>query len=409
MNYQELIHKYIDGDLSAEEETQFFSEMSSNGNMRTEFQEQMRLHRLAHSDMAATSVPPELTSSVFGSLGVPLPEIPVENTAVSSASATGKFPLIPVLYTAILTSLLTFGIAYYFLNKGNEQSITFTSPSKKNDKRVFAENNSTDNTLLTEIDENKKEKANEKVPTIVYRYIQNPETTHINEPIHNNVEKDSVEKESDEVPIYTDEGISISNVYSKNVSNTPFDRNNIKPLFAENRTLFDNVLNTESKQFSIVFRSMPFARFTPTIDLAKESAPDINNIGMGLYYDMSDDHALGIEIGREIFAQEFTRSISNQTVIYRQNPSLYWYGISYRFSASDLSIGEGWLTPYLQGFAGWAQNGPIVKLSGGFRFLPENQISLFAGIEASRLYFPVQAVYFFSDKYSITAGASVRF
>ncbi len=406
MNYQELIHTYIEGDLSVQEESELFAEMSRNGELRTEFQGQMRLHKLAHSDMASTTVPPDITSSVFDTLGIPLPSTEAVIVSTNTEPTMGKFPFIPVIYTALLSSLISVGIMYYFMNN-NDTSKPPQRITEVNNRAVQGELPVLSNSGK-QYDEFKKEKNEQQIPHIVYRHIER-ET---NPSQNSNIVEDTTVI-NDNIPEQIKEEV-VPDIYISNAQTQLPDirfsaKNNTAPLVAKHNSLSTLLENSEIQNFSIIVRSMPIARYLPSVDLPNQNIPDINNIGIGLHYDLSEDHSLGIEGGRELFSQEFTRVLGNQTVIYRQNPSLYWYGIAYRFSASDLSIGDGWLTPYAQGFAGWAQNGPLVKLAGGLRLLPETRVSLFAGLEFSRLYYPVQAVYFSAEKYSFVAGASIRF
>lgn len=407
MNYQELIHTYIDGGLQAHEEAELFSEMSHNSQLRIEFQEQMRLHRLAHSDMAATAVPPDITSSVFDTLGMPLPSTEAVVTNIETKSTTGKFPFIPVIYTALLSSLISAGIMYYFMSNNNATSISTQTITEWNKEQTKEDQQGNKGSKAVDGDTHKEQKI-QHIPKIVYRYIDRE-----SEPSRNtDIVQDTVKVSENISEQIKEEGVPdiyISNAQTQLPDMRFSSKNNTAPLVAKHNSLSTLLENSEIQNFSIIVRSMPIARYLPSVDLPNQNIPDINNIGIGLHYDLSENHSLGIEGGRELFSQEFTRVLGNQTVIYRQNPSLYWYGIAYRFSASDLSIGDGWLTPYAQGFAGWAQNGPLVKLAGGLRLLPETRISLFAGLEFSRLYYPVQAVYFSAEKYSFVAGASIRF
>lgn len=415
MNYQELIHTYIEGDLSAQEESELFAEMSRNGELRTEFQEQMRLHKLAHSDMAATVVPPDITSSVFETLGIPIDT--VSTTAVMTSTTKTGTPFLPIVFTAILSSLIAVGIAYYFMkdNTNTQQSdgeILNVRNNQQKEDTVITEQKTPNNPMTNKVEGNSK-------PLIVYRYISEQKDKNdlskkqlfnqLSENKHDSLSQNQLSEQSSESVTNAVNTPNITHTQSQALMPSVVQNNSRNNVVSAIPHPFIFTTDTENKMFSLVIRSMPLARTTPDIDIPNQTSPDINNIALGLYYDLSEDHSVGIEGGRELYTQEFTRSFGNQTVIYRQLPSLYWYGLSYRFSATDLSIGNGWFVPYIQSFVGWAQNGPLAKVSGGFRLMPENPISLFAGIEASRLYYPVQAVYFHSDKYSITAGATIRF
>ncbi len=144
----------------------------------------------------------------------------------------------------------------------------------------------------------------------------------------------------------------------------------------------------------------------PNLSDAPASLPFLSNMSTSVLYEISEHHAVGLAGGREVFHEDFTRDSYGQSFSYRQSPSLWWYGVAYRYSFGDIGI-KG-LHPFVQGFTGWAQNGPIGKATVGVRYTPEQRISFILGAEGSYLAYPVGVNYFTTQKIGLTYGMSVN-
>ncbi|MBI3257901.1 MAG: hypothetical protein HYZ54_00220 [Ignavibacteriae bacterium] len=144
----------------------------------------------------------------------------------------------------------------------------------------------------------------------------------------------------------------------------------------------------------------------PNLSDNSVSLPFLSNLSTSVLYAISEHHAVGLAGGREVFHEDFTRDSYGQSFSYSQSPSLWWYGFAYRYSFSDIGI-RG-LNPFIQGFAGWAQNGPLGKLTVGIRYTPEQRISFILGAEGSYLVYPVGGKYFTTQKVAFTYGMSVN-
>lgn len=69
MSYQKLIHDYLAGELSSEEEKKLFDGLSRHPEWREEMQLQRHMERAMEQDLHSVTVPPHTTGAVFASLG----------------------------------------------------------------------------------------------------------------------------------------------------------------------------------------------------------------------------------------------------------------------------------------------------------------------------------------------------
>lgn len=451
MNHQLLIHDYIDGTLDAVQEDILFAQMAENQSLRAELNEQMRLHRLAKSDMAATSVPPDITASVFGGLGIPLP---AETPPPASPLFYGWGKWLSLATAAILSSVLTVVVLTGWWNSTEQHTIPqseshitpepsattgantsaalplpspiresgTTHPKRYNyhdnesassgrtkEGSFFSSRSSRVRNSSSSAAFLKSHTAREKRNTLheaIQEELALDASYDAAKSAMENIESSTTERREQTVlvpelssPSLKQEGSGAPSTARPAYLHTiPYSA----PLYIQPSGL------TESKGLSLMLRGMPFAIFTPNISAISASKPDVNNIGAGLYYAIGDDHEFGIEVGRESYIQQYTRSIGGQSFEYRQNPALYFYGLSYRYTPSFLRIGDDWAGIYVQGAAAWAQNGPLFRGGGGIILLPQSRISLFGGGEYSYLYYPVQSTYFSSSKIAFTFGAALR-
>jgi hypothetical protein len=410
MNYTILIHQYADGTISKEDEELLFQAIAVNPALRHELQEHINLHKLAHMDMASISVPPELTAAVFQAVQSPV----VKKGAFTWLQSISAFMIL------ILGSLLLF---IYLKPKNENYSLdnraNFIAPYKvisKTDvylpEQFLITHNQTD--LYKKSDSYDAESANNitknhftntaTIPFTPIRVKRIKKSVAYCEEIHNISQIDEGQGISEFSTNSSIENISIAMLRQEHLA---LNSMNLHSLMQSVSTPFYTADIPEKPLFSLQLRSIPISMYYPSPELITNNNPDVNNISLGLFYHVDENHSVGAEFGREEFGQQFTRTINGNTLEYRQKPALYCYGAAYRFSAA---YGDPGILPYAQFFAGWAQNGPLIRGTTGLRYMPDQKgIGLFAGIEAAQLFYPVQGTYFRSARFSICVGADITF
>ena len=73
-SYQKLIHEYLEGNLSSDEEKQLFDSLSANTEWRDELAFQMRMQQSVQKDLGSVSIPANTTAGIFSSVGFEVPQ-----------------------------------------------------------------------------------------------------------------------------------------------------------------------------------------------------------------------------------------------------------------------------------------------------------------------------------------------
>jgi hypothetical protein len=123
-------------------------------------------------------------------------------------------------------------------------------------------------------------------------------------------------------------------------------------------------------------------------------------------YRFKENHEIGIEIGFDYFSQEFASNAG--TVDYRQNPLLFYYGGTWKYTPTYLAIGSR-VYPYMQLFAGGTSTGPLFKTGLGASVRLFGNMYLTGGAEYGRLIYNVEGTMYNSSKLGATVGFEIRY
>lgn len=124
---------------------------------------------------------------------------------------------------------------------------------------------------------------------------------------------------------------------------------------------------------------------------------------------MFDEHNyVGIEIGQEVFGQEFDGRSGDSAVHYQQNPVLMWGAAAYRAVTSPLSF-LGGIAPFAQADMGATRVGPLARVLAGLSYSIGDRIDLMLGAEGAFLWYQYQTTWFRTTKVGVTYGVSLRF
>jgi len=130
----------------------------------------------------------------------------------------------------------------------------------------------------------------------------------------------------------------------------------------------------------------------------------LNGYGLNINYRFDANHSLGIEMGKEQFAQSFV----NDNDSYKQVPTYFWIGPVYRLSLPELNIAN-MIYPYAQVFAGYTSSGPLLRPMLGLTFEPVRSLSFNVGYEYAVMLYNVDGTIYNTGKYGLTYGLSYSF
>ena len=132
-----------------------------------------------------------------------------------------------------------------------------------------------------------------------------------------------------------------------------------------------------------------------------------SDLGLGVLYQVDKHNTIGLEFGNETYPMVFEGDRNGQTLLYEQNPSTMWAGLTYRYTGNI--FGAMPIAPFGQVVLGGGKYGPVGRLAAGFQYAPSGNLSFLLGVESSALAYRHQSNWYLSPKIGLTYGMSVNF
>ncbi len=158
-----------------------------------------------------------------------------------------------------------------------------------------------------------------------------------------------------------------------------------------------------NRQYALHLRGFS-ARSYPDFDVDPLMTPTLNNISIGLSYQLADEHSIGVEVGQENLLQRYydTEDAARKTI--EQNYLAFWAGATYRFSPN---LG-GVLQPYAQTFIGGVRTGPMTRALLGVEYRT-GALGIGAGVEGTLHLYRYRSTWYSISKLGITYSLSFHF
>lgn len=408
MDYTKLIYDYIEGELQIADEQKLFTELSYNDDLRQEFQNNLKFSNLVQSEVNTVSTPVETTNEVFKSLGFTIP----------TTQSTGLFGKIskPMLALLIFLITLTGVTGSYFL---------------------YDSYFSSENTELSK---------NNQIPIVNSEETDASNSNEMNSKLNNNSISNSgssfylADNLKDYIGNFT--GAFGNNDYKNNYSggytnnnNSDNDENindnqfldNLKIIgFSEFKNMEYNIAynnqNTNPSQF--IFIPMNNSHYKSFMELNEKYSVitngainnnypgieglNINNyksFEIGFWYNLSDKNSIGIELGRQIFSQEFT---TNNNINYLQAPQIIFLNASYKRYLLDNEV-FGIIMPYSSVSAGGTSIGPLFQIEAGSEIRVTDNLHFLIGAGGNTLFYNVDNKFYNSNNVGIIYGVKFSF
>ena len=381
MSYNQMIHEYLDTGLKQPEEDALFQALASDQALRSDFQQQLSIMKIASNDMASISPPIETTNAVFSSLGFSIPSSGAPSIVVNEtrrkpgatifASATGVgilnilknnlSTLVSIASAALISTFLfmTFdkglptidngatGVTLaqnYYDDASHAKLPLVSSVDKSNDNNPTTIQGKKGNTLnkstsfaTIELDDEVSADKNK-----AFDAIENSQSNS-KKNIANNIHK------------INENGYAIVKVNKLNTSND-------SPIGFQ----FPNQSLEEKSGFALELRGA--------------NNPDetslLNDMMIGVNFEFIDDfHAIGM-IGNEQYVVRVANPLSAGELVQYSNESMVSFMVGLRYAPDELIL-DGLIVPYVQasgggisnGFAGGFESGLMLNLSNNYSFL----------------------------------------
>ncbi len=424
MSYSKLIHDYLDGELDPIQQDGLFSRIAVDSDVKTEFNQQMKLHVITRNDMGTISPPLQSTNAIFSALGFSIPSSQFSGTAgvASGASAgigtalmLGAKKYFPYAITTILATAITALIFFYFFDKYFATKDDMASAKHSQipvvasyDRQPSPVVSSPQNAVLTKreverlfvktLRETIENMFSSSVPPMIASIEQSKEQNPINQGNeYRNISKSGNRINSLDNSLFAgkskDEQIKYSNYLPVTYALSPFS--NFREQQDETRVGFE-LRNINSKSDQNV-SSLPSG-----------SKPWFSNMGAALIYQINNNHSIGVSIGQEQYGQNFTRLTDGVVYSFKQNPMLFWYGLTYKLTLPELLYANV-IYPYATVVIGGTTVGPLGRIQAGLTYQPDKRVSFTLGAEASALYYNVQNNIYSSKKLGFTYGIGIHY
>jgi hypothetical protein len=159
--------------------------------------------------------------------------------------------------------------------------------------------------------------------------------------------------------------------------------------------------------FNLGFRGFS-TRSNLTVDVPSQSNPWFNNMAVGASYNLKKNHEIGAEVGQEAFPQKFERKLYGDDLTYYQNPILFWYGVTYKYSLKQIFVPNVFY-PYFQVMGGFTKVGPLGRAQIGLSYSPDKRVTFNLGLEGTALWYNVQKAVYDTKKIGLTYGISISY
>lgn len=391
MDHRDHINDLLDGDLEAMHESSLFGELAVNADLRSEFKQQLAIRSAVQNDRVALVPPIALTSSVFSGLGFAGPLAGAAAGAVGGSLLSTWLPKIGIpLLAAATATAITWGVMHSDAQSSGSAQPTAapvaaapisveTGPTKVieascNHVSQLAALRSSNNELRSKLDR-----------------LQTQDDAPI-------VEQNTERTEMPTVAMQPAQRVTLTNAMTLSQA-------------SDQRMIQQTALQP------IVMRSMIFPAFIVQMrGMSASTLVDVNapaqstwyeNVGLGLLYQLSDNHAVGLEMGSEVFPMSFQGNVNGQVIQYQQQPQSMWAGAAYRYTLSQL--GTSGFAPFGQVLLGGTSFGPLGRVTAGFQYSPAGPLSFMLGVEGTAMAYQFNSAWFSSSKLGLTYGVAVRF
>lgn len=361
----QLIHLYLDGELSADLERHLFDELANNEELRRQFGSELALHKAAAADMAAILPPENLRASVFSILDIPtVSETPA---AISAIGTTSRFL---TFGTVALFSMIIGGAAVWLgLNRNNANPGQIQTPDIKTTQSFASASPIISSPRLS------SEAAPHKA-----RFV----SASFSKSINKNV--------AQQYPTLFDEIKRQATAISNNEMITPETRTTIEIQSSSfvNSTEQSFTKLTPSESAPSLISVVEDNGLLPDVPLYIQTQR-ISSFGgvrngsaytLSAMYELDSENSLGIEFINDNFSYTKTRLSGGYIESYNNAEQAVSIGAAYRLEIPSIGISD--FVPYVQSFAGATVKGsPVMRTALGMTWTPDSRVTLSGGIDAA--------------------------
>ncbi|MFP4527249.1 MAG: hypothetical protein ACLFQX_01760 [Candidatus Kapaibacterium sp.] len=390
LSSSEQLSALLDGELDVSEAGSLFFELAHNEDLQQEMQQHIQVRNMFKKSI--TPPPSDLKRNIFAGLG-----IAGASTAAASAKTPGAGSSFiygkPLLVAA--TSLLASAITALVM--------TFGSPEGDSESR-FADH-------IAPADAVQPASFAMAMPTSAERSAENL----INE------SNPAISERNFEAPAASQPEIAENHKFNSS-GNKDISRAQVPVYILQTRPQImptgyispEPAVNAKGEDFVNLFEGVSLgvrgfsATSIPDFGVPSLHQPALNNLSLALGYDLTDNHAFGLEVGQENFQQKYSGTDTEGKFRIDQNYLAFWGGAYYQYSL-DKSEALAGIQPFARVFVGATRIGPLQKNLVGLQYKYGKQFSIYGGLETTVLLYQYQGELYTSQKFGLTYGLNVHF
>ncbi|MBI5648229.1 MAG: hypothetical protein HY962_14960 [Ignavibacteriae bacterium] len=430
MNDDMMLHALIEGELNDVEQQDVFRRLSRDVALQRRYRELVRLQSAMQEDARSLSVPPAYTAAVFSSLGLAIPEAVTHTASPAGVEIAAPAATVPGVQTAAAVWWTTGRLAGLLGLLGTAAVMVFlwrspsVSPSAESNTAIpvqeaeqlppvytippvpdTAAGSSVTNTLRTEITATKSH-VNHSRHMATQPRINGERSITLGAPSEDAATRElritlppaaTVHTPAVMPPIRSDAGTpglrADSSVHVDTVSKHTDDVSHNEGTFLRGMVL---VLRYSAGTSS------------PAVTIGSKSSTALRDLAFAAGYAVSGKDRVGVELGREAFAQRFGVLETEGYARYQQNPLEYW--LSAYYERAHVSLFSGLLTVFTKINAGAVNElGPMLRGSAGVRVPITGSVETYLAGEGVIVAYRHSNLWLTSKKYGPTAGLAVTF
>lgn len=424
-NTESMLQEYLDGELPEPHEEQLFSALSQRGDLRMQMREQLAIRSAIHADRTALTPPLDVTRSLFTQLGF---TAPIATATISTASHVAFLSFVKRFWVPMAAVVAIGIISYQFAMKDADvpsasEPVNVTAAENDGTSRDASEHMAANNTTsTTQAASPETERAAETTSgrAIAVAAAGKASRSGAAGSERGAGSADATANFAGSIAAIVPPAVA----QEQTIPPQTIDIAGIADLDARGIILPDLPPPGAPEIRAVRVRQLPYPPVyplpmrmqirhaswasSPSTGVASQTNPFFENTSLALLHDISDRHAVGLEVGVEAFPQRFDGMESGLRVHYEQNPVEYWMGATYQYTAGSVLF-DG-LHPYLQAGAGGAiEIGPYVKGAIGLRYAIVPGLSALVAAEGTLVGYRFQNAWFTTKKLGVTYGLSIQF
>lgn len=408
MSNSEMLHAFIDGELSSGESNSLFLELAHNSELQEEMQQLLAIKGSLKNSQV---VPPEsLKTSILEKAA--LDDAAIASQSWMSSLASGNL----VRNTAFFLLLIGVGItSIWLVNSESSNNLASDFGNNNLDRNIafVSSLEDTGNTIIS------SENDNSNLGDENSNIVNNGNRVGLSTKSKSNLSEDNnltnSDKNKENLTSNADSKTSFfGRLFNSEFHNNQHDINLNGDNEVDSRFknyVFAQGLGRYLQNFSVTFRTNYMAS-NPSFNLENASDPLLNNFGLSLAYNVNENHSFGIEVGQENFLMQYEgygRGIDNEQYFrFRQDYNAFWGGLFYQYTMDGLSSIPT-IRPYGRATLGATEVGPIVRFGLGTYYNISSNTALQLGVENANLFYNYLDNSFITNKIGVTAGVVVNF